>query len=111
MIRGLPAEPRSRARIGAQRRPQLTPAATNGSPVTQVAERAIAASPIATYLTSVRVGALERAERLVRTFGMVSATRDFTERPQVINSFNDLRVKVFGDDTGKEIPGLVRSGR
>jgi hypothetical protein len=72
-------------------------------------ERAIAVSPIATYLTSVRARSLEHVESLVRTFGMVSATRDFTERPQVINSFNDLSVQVFGDDTGKELHRPVRS--
>jgi len=47
------------------------------------------------------LGSLDRVERLVKTLGMVHATPDFTQHPQVINGFSDLMVQVFGDDAGK----------
>lgn len=54
-------------------------------------------------LSTVRgaLGSLNRVERLVRTFGMVNATPDFTQHPQVVNGFSDLMVDVFGEDAGK----------
>jgi enamine deaminase RidA (YjgF/YER057c/UK114 family) len=42
------------------------------------------------------LGSLDRVQRLVKTFGMVNATADFKEHPQVINGFSDLMVEVFG---------------
>jgi enamine deaminase RidA (YjgF/YER057c/UK114 family) len=47
------------------------------------------------------LGSLDRVERLVKTFGMVNATPDFKQHPQVINGFSDLMVEVFGADAGK----------
>jgi enamine deaminase RidA (YjgF/YER057c/UK114 family) len=47
------------------------------------------------------LGSLDRVERLVRTFGMVNATPDFTQHPRVINGFSDLMVEIFGDKAGK----------
>jgi enamine deaminase RidA (YjgF/YER057c/UK114 family) len=47
------------------------------------------------------LGSLDKVERLVKTFGMVNATGDFKEHPQVINGFSDLMVEVFGDQAGK----------
>jgi enamine deaminase RidA (YjgF/YER057c/UK114 family) len=47
------------------------------------------------------LGSLDRVERLVRTFGMVNATPDFTQHPKVINGFSDLMVEIFGDQAGK----------
>jgi enamine deaminase RidA (YjgF/YER057c/UK114 family) len=43
------------------------------------------------------VGELSRVRRFVRVLGMVNATEDFTEHPQVINGFSDLMVVAFGD--------------
>ena len=37
----------------------------------------------------------------MRTFGMVNATADFTQQPQVINGFSDLMVDIFGEEAGK----------
>lgn len=56
------------------------------------------------------VGSLDRVARLVRTFGMVNATPDFTEQPQVINGFSDLMVDVFGEDAGKGTRAAVGMG-
>ena len=42
------------------------------------------------------LGSLDRVGQLVKTFGMVNATPEFTEHPRVINGFSDLMVEVFG---------------
>jgi hypothetical protein len=47
------------------------------------------------------LGSLDKVQRLVKTFGMVNATADFKEHPQVINGFSDLMVEVFGEEAGK----------
>lgn len=47
------------------------------------------------------LGSLDRVVRLVKTLGMVNATPDFTQHPQVINGFSDLMVEVFGEQAGK----------
>jgi enamine deaminase RidA (YjgF/YER057c/UK114 family) len=47
------------------------------------------------------LGSLDKVQRLVRTFGMVNATPDFKQHPQVINGFSDLMVEVFGEEAGK----------
>jgi enamine deaminase RidA (YjgF/YER057c/UK114 family) len=46
-------------------------------------------------------GSLDKVQRLVKTLGMVNATADFTQHPQVINGFSDLMVEVFGPEAGK----------
>jgi enamine deaminase RidA (YjgF/YER057c/UK114 family) len=47
------------------------------------------------------VGSLDRVVRVVKTLGMVNATPDFTQHPQVVNGFSDLMVEVFGEKAGK----------
>lgn len=44
------------------------------------------------------IGELSRVSRFVRILGMVNATEEFTEHPQVINGFSQLMVVAFGDD-------------
>lgn len=56
------------------------------------------------------LGSLNRVVRLVRTFGMVNATPDFTQQPQVINGFSDLMVQVFGEEAGKGTRAAVGMG-
>lgn len=56
------------------------------------------------------IGSLNRVVRLVRTFGMVNASPDFTEHPQVINGFSDLMVQVFGEEAGKGTRAAVGMG-
>jgi enamine deaminase RidA (YjgF/YER057c/UK114 family) len=48
-----------------------------------------------------QLGSLDKVERLVKTFGMVNCTPDFTQQPEVINGFSDLMVEVFGEEAGK----------
>ncbi len=43
------------------------------------------------------LGDLNRVTRLVKVTGMVNATDDFTQHPEVINGFSDFMVEVFGD--------------
>ncbi len=43
------------------------------------------------------LGDLNRVKRIVKVFGMVNATEDFTDHPEVINGFSDLMVEVFGE--------------
>ncbi len=44
-----------------------------------------------------QIGDLNRVERIVKVTGMVNATADFTQHPEVVNGFSDLMVEVFGD--------------
>ncbi len=44
------------------------------------------------------LGSLDRVKRVVKLFGMVNCTSEFTEHPRVINGASDLLVKVFGEN-------------
>jgi len=63
-------------------------------------------------LSTVRntVGSLDRVKRLVKTLGMVNATADFKDQPQVINGFSELMAEVFGDDAGVGARSAVGMG-
>jgi enamine deaminase RidA (YjgF/YER057c/UK114 family) len=43
---------------------------------------------------------LDAISRLVKTFGLVQATPDFTDHPAVINGFSELMRDVFGQERG-----------
>ena len=53
------------------------------------------------------IGDLNKVTRIVKVMGMVNATDDFTEQPQVINGFSDLMVEVFGEARGKHARAAV----
>ena len=55
------------------------------------------------------LGDLNRVKRIVRVLGMVNATEDFADHPQVINGFSDLMVEVFGEK-GKHVRSAVGMG-
>jgi enamine deaminase RidA (YjgF/YER057c/UK114 family) len=63
-------------------------------------------------LSTVRnmLGSLDRVKRLVKTLGMVNATPDFLEHPQVINGFSELMAQVFGEDDGVGARSAVGMG-
>lgn len=42
------------------------------------------------------LGSLDRVARIVKVLGVVNATPEFTDHPQVVNGFSDLMVEVFG---------------
>jgi enamine deaminase RidA (YjgF/YER057c/UK114 family) len=46
------------------------------------------------------LGSLNKVKRLVKTFGMVNCTDDFTDQPKVINGFSELMKDVFGEEMG-----------
>ena len=52
------------------------------------------------------LGDLSRVRRVVRVFGMVNATSDYTDHSLVINGASDLLVEVFGD-RGKHVRAAV----
>lgn len=43
------------------------------------------------------VGSLDNVSRVVKVFGMVNATPEFTDHPRVINGCSDLFVEIFGE--------------
>jgi enamine deaminase RidA (YjgF/YER057c/UK114 family) len=45
-------------------------------------------------------GSLDRIARLIKTFGLVQATPEFTDHPAVINGFSELMRDVFGEEQG-----------
>ncbi len=56
---------------------------------------------LATLATLIsELGSLNRVQRLVKTFGLVHATSEFTDHPAVINGFSELMRDVFGDEHG-----------
>ena len=55
------------------------------------------------------LGNLNKVKRLVKVLGMVNATPDFTDQPEVINGYSDLMVEVFGQ-RGKHARAAVGMG-
>ena len=47
------------------------------------------------------LGSLDRVAQLVKTLGMVNCTPEFTRQPQVIDSYSQLMLDVFGEKAGK----------
>ena len=43
------------------------------------------------------LGDLKIVKRIVKVFGMVNCTDEFTDQPKVINGYSDLMVEVFGE--------------
>jgi enamine deaminase RidA (YjgF/YER057c/UK114 family) len=52
------------------------------------------------------IGDLSKVVRVVRVFGMVNTTPEFTDQSKVINGASDLLVEVFGD-RGKHVRAAV----
>ena len=74
----------------------------------KAAARQVGLAILATLRNS--LGNLDRVVRLVKVLGMVNATPDFQNHPQVINGFSDLMVEVFGDQAGKGARSAVGMG-
>lgn len=45
-----------------------------------------------------QLGSLDKVKRVIKLFGMVNATPEFTEHPQVINGCSELFRDVFGEE-------------
>lgn len=55
------------------------------------------------------VGELSEVKQVLQIMGMVNASPDFTQQPQVVNGFSDLFVLAFGD-SGKGARAAVGMG-
>lgn len=55
------------------------------------------------------LGDLNKLKRILKVTGMVNATSDFTNQPEVINGFSDLMFEVFGEK-GKHARAAVGMG-
>ena len=55
------------------------------------------------------IGDLDQVKQVIKVLGMVNASPDFREHPQVINGFSDLMVEVFGE-TGRGARSAVGMG-
>lgn len=53
------------------------------------------------------LGHLDRVGMVVKLLGMVNATPDFTETPEVVNGCSDLLVEVFGRERGAHARSAV----
>lgn len=53
------------------------------------------------------IGNLDRVKRVVKVLGMVNATPDYTQQPQVINGFSDFIVELFGKEKGQHARSAV----
>jgi enamine deaminase RidA (YjgF/YER057c/UK114 family) len=62
------------------------------------AARQTGLATIATLIA--QFGSLNKIARLVKTFGLVHATPEFTDHPAVINGFSELMRDIFGEDCG-----------
>jgi len=51
-------------------------------------------------------GDLNKVNRIVRVFGLVSSTDEFTDQPKVMNGCSDLMVEVFGEK-GKHVRAAI----
>ena len=71
------------------------------------AARTVAISQLAVLKSE--LGDLNKVKRIVKVLGMVNATPDFTDHPEVINGFSDLMVEVFGEK-GKHARAAVGMG-
>ena len=57
-----------------------------------------------------KLGSLGRVKQLVKSFGMVNATADFSEHPLVINGYSELMAEVFGSEIGVGARSAVGMG-
>lgn len=57
-----------------------------------------------------KLGSLDRVQRLIKSFGMVNSSPDFTEHPAVINGYSELMREVFGAEAGVGARSAVGMG-
>ena len=57
-----------------------------------------------------QLGSLDRVKRVIKTLGMVNASADFGQHPQVINGFSELMRDVFGEENGVGARSAVGMG-
>jgi enamine deaminase RidA (YjgF/YER057c/UK114 family) len=57
-----------------------------------------------------KLGSLDRIRRVVKVLGMVNATPDFAEHPQVINGCSELFAHIWGPELGVGVRSAVGMG-
>ncbi|MEZ6045817.1 MAG: RidA family protein [Planctomycetaceae bacterium] len=57
-----------------------------------------------------QLGTLNRIKRAIKVLGMVNATPDFGQHPQVINGFSQLLLDIFGEENGRAARSAVGFG-
>jgi hypothetical protein len=67
--------------------------------------RAVALTMMATI--KAHAGELDRVKRVLRLFGMVNCTPDFTQQPQIIDGASDLFFELWGPESGKHARSAV----
>jgi hypothetical protein len=67
--------------------------------------RAVALTIMATL--KAHTGNLDRVKRVLRLFGMVNCTPDFTQMPQIIDGASDLFFELWGPDFGRHARSAV----
>ena len=82
-----------------------------GSEVTEAEATEAAAEVGRLVVASLRkhLGSLDQIEKIVKVFGLVNCTPDFTNIPQVINGFSQVMLDVFGE-SGRAARSAVGSG-
>ena len=69
-----------------------------GSKAGKAAARQTGLAMLATLRSA--LGSLDRVKRIIKTFGLVNCTPEFSGQPAVINGFSELMAEVFGPDAG-----------
>jgi enamine deaminase RidA (YjgF/YER057c/UK114 family) len=57
-----------------------------------------------------KIGSLDKINRVIKVFGMVSCTADFEKHPYVINGCSELFAAVWGEDNGIGVRSAVGMG-
>ncbi len=62
-----------------------------------------------TMLSTIKThfGDLDKIKRIVKTFGMVNCTPEFSQQPLVINGFSELMADIFGQDNGVGVRSAI----
>ena len=71
----------------------------------QAAARQVGLAVLSTVRAT--LGSLNKVKRLVKTFGLVLSTPEFTDQPKVVNGFSELMAEVFGDEAGVGVRSAV----
>lgn len=73
-----------------------------GADLDVAAGRAAARQAGLTILATLRrvLGSLDQVDRVIKTFGLVNCTAEFTEHPQVINGCSGLFAELWGSEKG-----------
>lgn len=83
-----------------------------GSEVDKDQGKAAAQQTALAILSTLRsnFGSINKVKRVIKIFGMVNCTAEFTEHPYVINGASELFAKIFGEENGVGVRSAVGMG-